>query len=211
MVTIYLAHYENIPLKQRRKKEHTLGIMLLSRGLGELYQMELPPEKLSEQIVRGEQGKPMLQGHPEIHFNISHCNNLVACGFFGSPVGIDVEGITNFRDNILRRVLTETEKEYLAAHSSTEEQRRETFFRFWTLKESYIKQSGLGLAMPMTEIAFQLEDLGEKDDLDWKMVDSSDPGLFFAQRLLENGRYVLSVCGEELFDGFEIRYSESSI
>ena len=57
---------------QKHRTEHKAGTELLAVGLRELYGMELNRAGLSY----GQHGKPYLRNHPEIHFNISHCEGL---------------------------------------------------------------------------------------------------------------------------------------
>lgn len=59
----------------------------------------------------------------------------------------------------------------------------ERFFEIWTLKESYCKAIGLGLAFPMREIAFTKDKEGT--------IAGSRPGWRFWQTRLEPGGYVL--------------------
>lgn len=74
-----------------------------------------------------------------------------------APVGIDIEKIHPFKDSILRKVLTRLKKTFLEAFRNTPDKYMEIFFRFWTLKESRIKHSGLGLSMPLTDFSFTLD------------------------------------------------------
>ena len=136
-------------------------------------------------ITVGPHKKPTLAAYPDIHFNISHCHGLVACAFAPFPVGIDVEHIRPFRDHLLHRVLTPEEQAQLEAFSTTEEKRQEWFFRFWTLKESRIKQSGTGMSVRLSSFSFRISPKGT--------VTGSDEDLCFQQRLLRDS-YVLSVC-----------------
>ena len=49
-------------------------------------------------------GKPWLEGHPEIHFNISHCAACAACALGDAPVGIDVENRFPWKESLAARI-----------------------------------------------------------------------------------------------------------
>jgi len=69
-------------------------------------------------------------------------------------IGVDVEYVTP--DDWIY----ETTSTVLSTDESTsllrldEESRRERFFLYWTLKESYIKARGMGISLPLTKISF---------------------------------------------------------
>jgi 4'-phosphopantetheinyl transferase len=44
--------------------------------------------------------------------------------------------------------------------SMSEADRLERFLQYWTLKEAYIKATGVGFALPLKQIAFDLRDPG---------------------------------------------------
>ena len=188
MITIYLKHYESLPRKQIRKTEHALGLSLLSKGLLELHHLDIPANSLSAHLSFTEHEKPYLKEHPDIFYNISHCTGLVVCAFSDRIIGVDVEEVRSFNENIIRKVLTEEEKAYLASFKDEPTKYEEMFYRFWTLKESRIKHSGLGLAMPLTDFSFRFDLTGSMPN-----ITCSDPHLYFHQQILEQ-RYVLSVC-----------------
>jgi 4'-phosphopantetheinyl transferase len=111
-----------------------------------------------EALVRNFWGKPMLKDYPHIHYNISHCENYVACVTSSQyEVGIDVERVRDFNEFAARRACSQEELERIY---SKEDPNRE-FFRYWTLKESYIKAIGRGLAFPMKKVIFNINNDGE--------------------------------------------------
>ncbi len=192
MITIYLSQYGDCPVKEKYRTEHQLGRSLLSGILENRFGLSFSDTALPEQIENNIYGKPYLKAYPFIHFNISHCDGLVACAAATAPVGIDIEKIHPFKDSILRKVLTPPEKTFLEAFRNTPDKYMEIFFRFWTLKESRIKHSGLGLSMPLTDFSFTLDISREPAG-----VTCSQKGLYFTQRRIEND-YFLSICsGEE--------------
>jgi 4'-phosphopantetheinyl transferase len=110
-----------------------------------------------------EHGKPFVvgpAGAPELQFNLSNTYGLVACAVSGrvQQVGVDVENTTRGTDaiEIADRFFSELEVE--ALHALPEERQRERFFSYWTLKESYIKARGLGLAIPLGQFSFLLDE-----------------------------------------------------
>jgi len=95
-----------------------------------------------------EHGKPFLKDYPEIFFNLSHSNDTAACAVADEVTGVDVQHIKPIPDNVAKRVLTENE--YALFNSSPEPD--DYFCKIWTIKESYIKRTGLGLASELKEI-----------------------------------------------------------
>ena len=190
LLTIYLTTYELQKGEKKYQKEHQKGLQLLAQGLRELYALSLTEEIMAEEIEKKQHGKPFLKNHPDIHFNISHCEGLVVCVFSDAPVGVDVERIAEFKDSIVRKVLTKEEQEFLKFYKGTDEY-NELFFRFWTLKESWLKQDGSGFFRSPQEISFALESNGQTFK-----VRCSDPNFFFHQCRVK-GDCILSVCSTE--------------
>jgi 4'-phosphopantetheinyl transferase len=91
---------------------------------------------------------------PDLRFNLTHTKGLVACAVtVGREIGIDVEHIgrsVNF--DVPERFFSQQEVEDLRALPKIEQ--RTVFFDYWTLKESYIKARGLGLALPLRHFSF---------------------------------------------------------
>jgi 4'-phosphopantetheinyl transferase len=92
-----------------------------------------------------------------LQFNLSHTEGLVACAVgVHCRVGLDVENI--FRpielNDLLRYALAAPEAASL--EGTSEGVRRSLFFRYWTLKESYMKAVGRGLSIPLDAFWFDL-------------------------------------------------------
>jgi 4'-phosphopantetheinyl transferase len=100
-----------------------------------------------------------------VHFNLSNTPGLVVCAVGGvEALGVDVEDTERRTepDAIAHRFFSVSEAEELLA-LPTDAQRRARFFALWTLKESYIKARGMGLAIPLGRFSFSLgpdEDIG---------------------------------------------------
>lgn len=106
-----------------------------------------------------ERGRPELrrlpQGAPDLRFNLSHTPGLIACALaIGREVGVDVEYIGRrlVHDTIPERFFSAREVADLRALPP--EEQVTVFFDYWTLKESYIKARGLGLALPLGQFTF---------------------------------------------------------
>ncbi len=183
---IYLTAYAREGHQNRRHQEHILGRTLLNMGLQREYALFL-----SQLTVKtGMYGKPYLEGHPEIQFNISHCDGLAACVVHNRDVGLDVEAIRPFSGRLVKKMLTKEELAWLNGRELTPE----LFFRYWTLKESYLKARGTGLAASMKEIScFWTAD---------GAVESSSDDYDFYQTCLW-GTHLLALCIKRGPDGDE--------
>ena len=83
----------------------------------------------------------LIAGHPDIHFNLSHCREAVLCVVSDRPVGCDVESIREFHESLVRYTMNDAEVRQIeqAPHPATE------FIRLWTMKEAVLKLSGEGI------------------------------------------------------------------
>lgn len=138
-------------LSGTEQREHAHS--LLSRCLKEHgvdYAMGQTP------IVLGEHGKPSLAARPELHYNISHADGIAAAMVSEHECGIDCERIRTCRPRVLRRAYSEAERKAVEAAASDSERDR-LFFSLWTLKEAYVKATGVGLSFPLREAEFVIE------------------------------------------------------
>lgn len=105
-------------------------------------------------------GRPEILDRPagvaDLRFNISHTDGLIACAVtVGREVGVDVEHIgRRLAHDVAGRHFAPREVQDLRQLPEDEQQR--VFFDYWTLKESYIKARGFGLALPLGDFAFTL-------------------------------------------------------
>jgi 4'-phosphopantetheinyl transferase len=174
----YLSEYRLSGTLENRKKEHALGRTLLSYGLSLEY-------GIKAEVLEEQGQKPRLKDRKDIFFNISHTLGLVVCGISTREIGVDVEKIRPFKERVMKRICTETEQKYIGENS-------EHFFRIWTLKESYLKAIGAGLAKPMREMEFWIQNNENEIQTDTKIVCSIE-GWKFSQ-FLYAGSYVVSIC-----------------
>lgn len=106
-------------------------------------------------------GRPQIQNTEasaaEITFNISHTQGLILLGVTRrKALGIDTEHLWSrtASEAVADRFFAPNEA--AALREMPETQRRERFFAYWTLKESYIKARGRGLAMGLASFGFEL-------------------------------------------------------
>lgn len=129
-------------LKYRRWQDaqlSLLGKVLLQYGVKTYYnisdiELDILPNK-----------KPYLKGR-QLHFNISHSKDLVACAIAEYPLGIDVEfndPKISYQDYIFQM----TARELLEIQNT--EDKIKGFFTYWTRKEAVIKAHGAGMMIPL--------------------------------------------------------------
>ena len=100
------------------------------------------------------QGKPYLEDIGNIKFNISHSGEYVICLVSNDEVGCDIEEIKDINLNIANKFFYNTE--YTNIFNSSN--KIDTFYRYWTLKESFIKSVGLGLSLDLNSFEIVLND-----------------------------------------------------
>jgi 4'-phosphopantetheinyl transferase len=128
---------------------------VLARTMLSRY-VAVPPESWRLRIES--HGRPEIDnlpdGAPALRFNISHTEGLVACAVtVGRDVGVDVENVHRaLTHDVAERFFSAQEVADLRALPRHEQAM--VFFDYWTLKESYIKARGLGLALPLGQFTF---------------------------------------------------------
>jgi len=115
-------------------------------------------------FIENVHGRPEIfarpEGTPDLRFNISHTDGLIACAVtIGREVGVDVEHIgRHLTHDVAGRFFAPEEVTELRGLPLEDQQR--VFFDYWTLKEAYIKARGFGLALPLADFAFKLNPPG---------------------------------------------------
>ena len=195
MSVIYYTYYDRFSgsVREISRLEHELGRALLFKGLSELYDISCA-EGINDSLVSaGPDGKPFLTDHPEIFFNITHAAGLVACAFHSGQIGIDAELRGYFPEVLIGRALAESEEQLLLSYSSDESMRQECFWRLWTLKEAYVKKSGIGVDTDLKAFSFSFEDRMRYDGSGLLCVRCSDPSVSCFQFGTESG-HIISLC-----------------
>lgn len=106
-----------------------------------------------------EYGKPFLTGDDkDTYFSISHCREAIAVAIADQPIGIDVESIRTANEDLIVRVMNETEQAQI--HQSAEPDK--TFTRLWTEKEAIVKWQGTGIEglEQMVDVRCTMYDVG---------------------------------------------------
>jgi 4'-phosphopantetheinyl transferase len=105
-------------------------------------------------------GRPHIsqpQASRNLRFNLSNTTGLVACAVsMDCEIGIDVENITRTVDTDAVAPSVFAPAELADFREATLEDRRDRFFSYWTLKESYIKARRMGLSLPLDAFWFEL-------------------------------------------------------
>src|SRR5262249_51380525 len=122
--------------------------VLLGRAL------ERPPETLV--FAAGATAKPQLVESgvaSGVTFNVAHSGTELVCAIAsGRPVGVDIESERDDLDLVAlaRRFFCAGEIRQL--ETSPPDRARQLFFRYWTLKEAYLKAEGSGLRLDLAAV-----------------------------------------------------------
>lgn len=112
-------------------------------------------------FVADKNGKPRLAdefAHLNIHFNLSHSENLVALALSeGWELGVDIEYIPRpvFSMALANRYFAEAELVELKKLDGLQQSRQ--IAQLWTLKESLLKASGLGIRVSLSRLVMGFE------------------------------------------------------
>lgn len=199
---LFHTAYEAMPKARRQKtdqfyfpKDKRLSVgaelllryVLIASGISDL----------PETFEYGEQGKPFLPDH-SLWFNLSHSGDWVLCAVAGCEVGCDIEKVAPVDLRVAKRFFFHSEYERIMEEPIKEKQ-TELFFRYWTLKESFMKATGLGMKLPLHDFEIVM---GEEVSV----LQSVDDRLYHFSEYLEIPGYCCSICtvGEKPESGIRI-------
>ena len=143
---LFGKYYGNLSPYRRAKTDryHCRKDKNLSVGAGILLDNFLQPFGRQEKSMKyrlSESGKPFFCDFDKF-FSISHSEKMVAVSFSERETGCDIQYCDGKdREKIARRFFTPYEYDTII-HS---ENLSETFYRIWTIKESYLKLTGQGI------------------------------------------------------------------
>lgn len=128
---------------ERDRKLSVAAYLLLREALAMEYGITGAPE-----FGYYDGGKPFIEGRTDIFFSLSHCRNGAACAVGAEPVGVDIETIRPYRQELARRVLNDEELAAVEASGSPDVE----FIKLWTMKESYLKMTGSGIRSDLRQV-----------------------------------------------------------
>jgi 4'-phosphopantetheinyl transferase len=118
-----------------------------------------PVDPAAWQFVLNPYGRPYIDPPCGLSFNLSNHPTLVVCGVTESvEVGVDLEPISRGPTilDLAPSVFAPQERHDLERLDASA--RLDRAVTLWTLKESYVKARGQGLALPLDAFAFDLRD-----------------------------------------------------
>lgn len=186
---LFLKAYSLLP-KERREKIDRLKYKkdkFLSLGVGILLKYALCQfDKNSDtDILYGENGKPYLRGN-EFFFNASHSKNVAVCCIAPFEIGCDIEYKKNINQNIANRFFSNEEyNDIISSPDSTDK-----FYRYWTLKESFIKATGLGMRLPLNHFGISLKE-------NVTVNQQVNGNKYFFKEFFELSGFACAVCGTQ--------------
>lgn len=136
------------------------------------------------------------------NMNLSHSGRYVLCSVApnGARVGCDIETVKSFRKGLAKRFFCPEEYDLLMAQD--ERERTEMFYRYWVLKESFVKAVRRGLGMGLASFSICLE-AGKDPILAQKPKDIKEQ-YYMKEYKVEGARAAVCSTGPELADSLII-------
>ena len=182
-----------------RDRELGLATRALARRVLSRYDA-VPPA--AWRFVANAHGRPEIASPPSsLRFNLSNTAGLVVCAVArGDDVGVDVEDVGRAAPlEVAERFFAPFE--VAALNRLPPERRPLRFFEYWTLKESYIKARGLGLALPLERFWFHLDgEPAPRLTVDPSLGD--DSGAWRFTQLRPTARHLVALCARR-HDGLD--------
>lgn len=115
------------------------------------------------QFNTGKLGKPEIKDAPlPLRFNLSHNNEMIICVIsLNKDIGCDIENLSRKINvnAIAKRFFSGSEYQLIKATPSQ-------FFEYWTLKEAFVKATGLGISQGLDTFSFEIGDSSNDESND---------------------------------------------
>lgn len=161
----------------------------------------------------GERGRPYVTGPacaPSINFNLSNTRGLVVCAvsLAHTEIGVDVEWVDRPGETVALAESYFSPREVRDLLALPASRQRLEFFRYWTLKESYIKARGEGLAIPLDRFSFLLDDRAAIHiDIDTTLRDDARRWRF--AQVTAGPSHLIAVCADTAGASLSLRAVEN--
>jgi 4'-phosphopantetheinyl transferase len=146
-----LAQFKNKKAKQTALITRSICRLVLSQYIGSA------PNQLN--FIYNSHGKPELDNNKNnIRFNLSHNNELIVIAVCADDdLGCDIENPQRkvSIEPITRRYFSQQEHLEIISLMGIEQQQR--FFEIWTLKEAFVKATGIGISLGLNSFYFDLQ------------------------------------------------------
>lgn len=184
----YAEYYESAPEFRKEKADHIKDVKKKAQSIGAwaLYEKARRLGGISREAV----------------YNLSHAGDYVLCSVDDTAnsdiqVGCDLEEIKIFHEKLVRRYFCEEEQKYIL-EKGTEEEKKAAFYRYWVLKESFMKATRRGMGLGLNTFTIRCTD-GKAPQL-VKMPEDLVGTYYFKEYSL-NIPYKIAVCAtENVFD-----------
>lgn len=132
-------------------------------------------------------GKPYYLSVKDFYFNKSHSGQYVVCAISNNEIGIDIEHIKLINFNKISQYFSN--EEYVSLENKHINKKLSYFYDLWTLKESFMKMTGKGTAIPLDTFSINIDN--SVITVDQNIIEYC----YFKQYLI-NPEYSLSVCSK---------------
>ena len=147
-----------------------------------------------DRIIYNEYEKPLLKDG-SVFFNLSHSGQWVICAMSDEVIGCDIEKIAPIEISLANML---EDSEYIDIMSQEEELREDMLYRFWTLKESFMKAVGLGVNLDLRDFRISL---GDKISVQ-QNIDNKE---YHFREITEIGGYKCALCSQANLDKLIIK------
>ena len=182
---------------KRYKNKNALRTTLITRAISRLVLAQYTTEQAPQlNFERNRYGKPeLINNEANLRFNISHNNELIIIAIcIKDDIGCDIE-------NPLRKVKIEplsrryfSKQEHTELCKLTSKTQQQRFFEMWTLKEAFVKATGIGISLGLN--TFYFEKSASENDINIKFndnypLDQNQPWQFYQKNFKQQ---LLTIC-----------------
>lgn len=178
----YCYYYKRVPEERQRKADRIAAQegKALSVGAWILFQRMREEYELGKDVV----------------YNLSHSGKYALCSVDDSgdqnvQLGCDIEEIKQLRLRVAKHFFCESEIRSIL-NQETEQQQREVFYRYWVLKESFMKATRLGMKLGLDQFEIKIEE-GKVPYL-VRQPDAFQGKYYYQEYKIENIPYRMAVC-----------------